>query len=247
MSAVPMDDQPTGPSLSRLLREGSQGEHRAAEDELFVRELMAGRVPPAGYLELLLRLVPVYRALESTGARLAGDPVAGLIVDPALHRVDALADDVAHWWAASGRSPAALDLEGSIQRALAASPATRAYVERVEGSAQWGGLFVAHHYTRYLGDLSGGQAMGRVLSRTFGLADGAGVRFFSFDAVPRTKRYKDAYRERLDRLPVEEQGRDRMLAEVRTAFALNAAVFRELGAALEPRPGGGAAFERASQ
>jgi heme oxygenase len=214
--------------LSALLREGSRAEHEAAERETFVGELLAGRTAPSAYLGFLLRLVAVYRALEEVGAQLADDAVAGPVVDPALHRVPALTEDVAHWWAVNGRPDRGLDVDAEVSSTLARSPATRAYVDRVHASAAWGGLYVAHHYTRYLGDLSGGQAMGRVLSRTFDLRDGEGVQFFSFAAVPKPKPYKDRYRVRLDALPVDAAGRERMLEEVRTAFALNAALFREL-------------------
>ena len=226
MSAAAVD--PLEQPLSVLLRAGSQAEHRSAEAEPFVADLMAGRVSASGYLSFLLRLVAVYDALESVGGHLAADPVAGPVVDPALHRREALARDVEHWWTSAGRSPGALDLDVAARATLDRSPATRAYVERVHASACWGGLYVAHHYTRYLGDLSGGQAMGRALGRTFGLSGGEGLAFFSFDEVPRTKPYKDGYRARLDSLLVDESGRARMLAEVRTAFALNAGVFREL-------------------
>ncbi|WP_148570709.1 heme oxygenase (biliverdin-producing) [Nocardioides caldifontis] len=235
MTAATVDETTAQQPLSALLREGSRTEHEAAESETFVSELLAGRVEPAAYLAFLLRLVAVYRALESVGATLAADPVAGPVVDPALHRGPALAEDVAHWWVAAGRAPHALDLDLAVADAVAQSPATRAYVDRVHASASWGGLYVAHHYTRYLGDLSGGQAMGRVLSRTFDLEHGEGVRFFSFDAVPKTKPYKDRYRARLDALPVDAAGRDRMLAEVRAAFALNGAIFQELDATLPGR------------
>jgi heme oxygenase (biliverdin-producing, ferredoxin) len=214
--------------LSALLREGSRAEHEAAESETFVSELLAGRIASSAYLDLLLRLVAVYRALEDVGAQLADDALAGPLVDPALHRVPALTEDVAHWWAADRRPSSGLDLDTAVADVVAQSPATRAYVDRVHEAAGWGGLYVAHHYTRYLGDLSGGQVMGRVLSRTFGLRDGEGVRFFSFEAVPKPKPYKDRYRARLDALPVDAAGRERILEEVRTAFALNAALFREL-------------------
>ena len=52
-------------------------------------------------------------------------------------------------------------------------PPPTAYRARLlEQAAEWAALLVAHHYTRYLGDLSGGQAIGRILDRTFEL-DGA--------------------------------------------------------------------------
>ena len=84
---------------------------------------------------------------------------------------------------------------------------------------------MAHHYTRYLGDLSGGQAIGRILNRTFELA-GAGLAFYHFPVRP--KPYKDAYRARLDALDLADDAIDRAVDEVRVAFSLNQALFDEL-------------------
>lgn len=88
---------------------------------------------------------------------------------------------------------------------------------------------MAHHYTRYLGDLSGGQAIGRVLDRAFDL-QGDGLSFYQFPM--RAKPYKDAYRARLDGLGLDLDDIDRVVDEVKVAFALNQALFDELTANL---------------
>ena len=111
------------------------------------------------------------------------------------------------------------------------STAAAAYHQRVLDSATWGGLFVAHHYTRYLGDLSGGQAIGRILDRAFGL-DGAGVAFYDFPAIPKPKPYKDAYRAALDSIAPTAEEQTRIVEEVKVAFGLNQALFEELDIAL---------------
>ena len=199
-------------SLSTLLRTGSQSEHTAAEGSSFMSELLAGRINEAGYAHFLGLLRRVYAALETTAADLSGDPLASAVIDPAIERLAAIDADLDHW--------------GRVE---VDSPATDAYVARIGASASWGGLFVAHHYTRYLGDLSGGQAIGRILSREFALdGAGAGVAFYAFDAVPKPKLYKDAYRARLDALPLDEQERDRVLDEVKAVFGLNGGLFAEM-------------------
>jgi heme oxygenase (biliverdin-producing, ferredoxin) len=202
-------------SLSTLMREGSAQEHQAAEDSSFMSELLAGRVNEQGYADYLTRLHRVYVALEEVGHGLAGDPVAAAVLDAALERRAAIETDLAHW--------------SSYASADTASPAADAYAERVRQAASWGGLFVAHHYTRYLGDLSGGQAIGRILARTFELADGTGVAFYDFTEIPKPKPYKDAYRARLDALDLTPEEKERVLDEVRVAFGLNSALFAELG------------------
>src|SRR5690606_27166383 len=86
---------------------------------------------------------------------------------------------------------------------------------------------IAHHYTRYLGDLSGGLAIGRILDRTFEL-EGRGLSFYRFDGV-KAKLYKDGYRERLDALPLTDEQRAKGVTEVRNAFRHNQLVFADLG------------------
>ena len=204
--------------LSTLMRDGSRAEHTAAEGSSYMAALLDGQVNEQGYADYLLRLRQVYAALETAGRDLAAtDPVAAAVHDPALERLAAIDADLAHWlpdWSPED----AVELD---------SPAAKAYVERVEASRAWGGLYAAHHYTRYLGDLSGGQAIGRTLDRTFGLG-GKGIAFYEFAEVPKPKPYKDGYRARLDGLGLDADQKARVVDEVKVAFGLNQAVFEEL-------------------
>lgn len=202
-------------SLSTLLRTGSHAEHREAEGSSFMSELLAGRVNEQGYAHYLGQLRRVYEALESVAVQLADDELASAVIDPALLRLAAIDADLAFWG-------------GSTQ----GSPAADAYVERIQASTSWGGLFIAHHYTRYLGDLSGGQAIGRILTREFDLA-GEGVAFYDFPEVPKPKPYKDAYRARLDALPLDAEQRAAVLDEVKVVFTLNGGLFSELSTQLD--------------
>ncbi|GAA1133993.1 biliverdin-producing heme oxygenase [Nocardioides aquiterrae] len=200
-------------SLSAAMRLGSRAEHEQAEEAPFVTDLLAGRVGEQGYAEYLLRLRAVYDALEGAVRAHADDPAVAAVHDPDLERVPALDADLDHWLPDGPRT--------------VASPAVTAYRERLEHARAWGPLLAAHHYTRYLGDLSGGQAIGRVVDRTFGLA-GRGVAFYDFPAIPRPKPYKDAYRARLDALGLSPVQTARVVDEVRAAFRLNHGLFAEL-------------------
>ena len=204
-------ESPVVTPLSALLREGSTSEHRDAEGSSFMTELLAGRVSREGYAVYLSCLRRVYAALEGAAASLMADPLAAAVIDPRLERLAAIDADLEFWG-------------GPVEHA---SPATDAYVSRIQQAAAWGGTFVAHHYTRYLGDLSGGQAIGRLLAREFEL-DGAGVAFYAFPEIPKPKPYKDAYRQRLDALPLDVAEQQRVLVEVKGVFGLNGALFSEL-------------------
>ena len=196
--------------LSVAMKEGSTAEHDAAEASPFVSELLAGRVNGHGYADYLRRLRVVYGALEDAMRARRDDPFVSAVYDPALERVPAIDADLEHW------------APGTTHQVE--SPAARAYRDRV-ATASWGGALVAHHYTRYLGDLSGGQAIGKILDRTFDLG-GAGLAFYEFPVRP--KPYKDSYRARLDGLSLDAEEVDRAVDEVKVAFALNQALFDEL-------------------
>jgi len=114
---------------------------------------------------------------------------------------------------------------------LTALPATRAYADRVAECARtWPSGYVAHHYTRYLGDLSGGQIIRGRAEKTWGFArKGDGVRFYVFEGVPNPAAFKRGYRELLDAVPADDLEKQRVVSECKRAFTLNTDVFRALG------------------
>ncbi|MEU5909301.1 biliverdin-producing heme oxygenase [Micromonospora sp. NPDC047527] len=203
--------------FSARVRAATAGAHETAESQRYVSALLAGELDLAGYADLVVQHHAIYAALEAAGDRLHDDPLAGPFVDAALIRLPALEADLAHLvgpdWA-----------DRTVR-----TPATVAYVERIrEVCADSPERFIAHHYTRYLGDLSGGLHIGRSVARHYGLDDGAGVAFYRFDDIPRPKVYKDAYRARLDALPLDEATANALLEEVLVAYQYNTDVFAAL-------------------
>lgn len=204
--------------FSTVLRTASQAQHAEAENSPFMAGLLGGRLGVDAYARYTEQLWFVYEALEAPAGRLASDPVAGPFVRPELMRLPALERDLAH-------------LRGPGWRAgLSALPATREYAQRVRECAEgWPGGYVAHHYTRYLGDLSGGQVIRGRAERTWGFArKGDGVRFYVFEGVPNPAAFKREYRGLLDGIGVDDLEKQRIAAECRRAFALNTGVFRAL-------------------
>ncbi|MFI7409973.1 heme oxygenase (biliverdin-producing) [Streptomyces sp. NPDC049627] len=206
-------------SFSTLIRTASQEQHMEAETSTFMSDLLGGRLGVDAYARYTEQLWFVYEALETGAERLASDPVAGPFVRPELFRLPALERDLAH-------------LRGPDWRAgLSALPATRMYADRVRECAErWPGGYVAHHYTRYLGDLSGGQIIRDKAEKTWGFArKGDGVRFYVFERIANPAAFKRGYRELLDAVHADDLEKQRIVAECRTAFALNTGVFRALG------------------
>ena len=199
-------DQP----LSTRVRLGTRTDHQAAQGSGFLDALADGRLPLAAYADLTAQHYAIYETLEKAAAVMADDPAAGAFVAPELTRLPALADDLRF-------------LGGSAT----VRPATEAYRARLAAVAfDRPAAFVAHHYTRYLGDLSGGQYLGPAIARAYGLA-GEGHRFFVFDGVDPAG-FRARYRRLLDRAGWPAAGQDEFLAEVSEAYRLNIAVLAEL-------------------
>jgi heme oxygenase len=111
---------------------------------------------------------------------------------------------------------------------IVASPATTEYRARLrEVAFDRPPGFIAHHYTRYLGDLSGGQYIGRAVADAYDLRTD-GLRFFAFDGIS-PPAFRTGYRELLDTVSWSPAEEEFFLAEVSEAYRLNIAVLRELG------------------
>ncbi len=143
--------------FSTLIRTASHERHVEAETSPFMTALLGGRLGVDAYARYTEQLWFVYEALESGARDLASDRVAGPFIRPELFRLAALERDLGH-------------LRGPDWRAtLTALPATRVYADRVATVARaWPAGYIAHHYTRYLGDLSGGQIIRDKAERTWG-------------------------------------------------------------------------------
>ncbi|WP_320772727.1 biliverdin-producing heme oxygenase [Streptomyces sp. CRN 30] len=206
-------------AFSTLIRTASHEQHTEAESTTFMSDMLGGRLGVEAYARYTEQLWFVYAALESGARDLADDPVAGPFIQPELLRLAALERDLEHLRGPGWRST------------LTALPATRAYADRVAECARtWPGGYVAHHYTRYLGDLSGGQIIRDRAERAWGFAKkGDGVRFYVFEDIANPAAFKRAYRELLDQVPADDLEKQRIVAECKQAFALNTAVFRALG------------------
>ena len=90
-------------------------------------------------------------------------------------------------------------------------------------------LLVAHAYVRYLGDLSGGQILRRVVAESLHLADGTGTAFYEFSGDAAV--LADRFRTRLDSIRADETVVEDIVAEARSAFAFHVSLFEELAAA----------------
>ncbi|MGW5127897.1 biliverdin-producing heme oxygenase [Streptomyces sp. NPDC004069] len=205
-------------SFSTLIRTASHEQHTEAETSTFMSDLLGGRLGVDAYARYTEQLWFVYEALEDEAERLASDPVAGPFIRPELFRLAELERDLAHLRGSSWRSE------------VSVLPATEAYAARVrECAEQWPAGYIAHHYTRYLGDLSGGQIIRDKAEKTWGFTKkGDGVRFYVFEEIPNPAAFKRSYRELLDTVQADDLEKQRIVTECKKAFSLNTAVFQAL-------------------
>ncbi|MEV7077302.1 biliverdin-producing heme oxygenase [Streptomyces sp. NPDC093516] len=206
-------------SFSTLIRTASREQHEEVRGSTFLSDLLGHKLGVDAFARYTEQLWFVYEALESAAERLAGDPVAGPFVRPELFRSAALEQDLEY-------------LRGPGWRwRISALPATLEYAGRITECARtWPAGYVAHHYTRYLGDLSGGQIIRDTAEKTWGFPKkGDGVRFYVFEEIPNPAAFKRGYWELLDAVPGDDLERQRIVAECKRAYGLNNAVFLALG------------------
>ncbi|MDN6353128.1 MAG: biliverdin-producing heme oxygenase [Corynebacterium sp.] len=209
-------------TLSELLREDTRQAHEEAEHSIYMERLLDGSLDAAAFTALQEQAYLFYSALEDAVAACADDPRFALIADRQLDRRAALQADL-----------------GALGGTVDAAPLeeTAAYVAALQRIAREQDVpaLVAHHYTRYLGDLAGGQVIGRMMGRHYDVPETA-TSFYRFPHIEKPKRYRDAYRESLDAMELDAGEREQVINAARAAFAYNSGVFEGLRRTLDITP-----------
>jgi heme oxygenase len=193
--------------------------HREAERSGIIHDLLTGRAQRDSLVLLLQNLLCVYQALETGLMAHKGSALLGELCRPELYRAPAIATDV--------------EALGGTDELL---PEALCYAERVTQSAEGDGTrLLAFAYVRYMGDLSGGQILNRLLCRSFSLTN---LAFYSFPKIPDLQEFRQNYRAALDRagakLPDPAPVVDTALQAFRLDIDLSVAVARR---AQETSPG----------
>lgn len=117
------------------------------------------------------------------------------------------------------------------------TPAVKKYVKAMQDAcAKSPALLIAHSYSRYLGDLSGGQILSKRLKKSILKLDEndsswdtiEGLNFYHFNNLGNQTDFKNFYRERLNAAKVDENTRDLIVLEAVQSFELNIALFDEI-------------------
>ena len=206
-------------ALAGQLREGTKKSHTMAENTGFVACFLKGVVEKTSYRKLIGDLYFVYKAMEEEIDRLVQEdhPVIKHIGFKELFRRQTLEKDLEFYYGNNW-----LDQ-------IKISESAQSYVDRIRLVANESPeLLVGHHYTRYIGDLSGGQILKKIAKKALNLRGDDGLNFYEFKLIEDEKLFKKSYSETLNKLPIDQKIADNIIEEANEAFAYNMNMFREL-------------------
>jgi heme oxygenase len=157
----------------------------------------------------------VYESLEAAIARCAAtDSLLGWLDREALARAAPMERDLVHIHGAGWRDDIPLRREAT------------AYADEIDalGRTEPVGV-IAHAWVRYMGDVSGGQILARLVRKHYGLGD-EGTETYSFPALGDIDAFKADFRARLDARPDDEGLR--MIEHARSGFGHSIALLDAL-------------------
>lgn len=208
-------------NLAQKLREGTTKSHSMAENVSFVKSFLGGVVDKTSYRKLVANLYFIYEVMEEQIDKHKNHHVVSSIHFPELYRKSSLMKDLEYYYG-----------EDWIAK-IEPSPATSIYVSRIRQiSYASPELLIAHSYTRYIGDLSGGQILKKIAKSAMNLTGSNGTAFYDFDLIEDEVQFKNLYRESLNNIPLDDVQVRQIISEANTAFNLNMKIFQELNSNL---------------
>jgi heme oxygenase (biliverdin-producing, ferredoxin) len=196
--------------------------HVEAERTGIIRDLLRGEASRDGYILLLRNLLPAYLAMEQGLERHRASPHLGQLAAYGLDRAGAIEADLDSLCGARWSQDIPLLAAGEF------------YAGRIAKAAEGDGArLIAHAYARYLGDLSGGQILHRLLARSLRLRPSE-LAFYDFPRFSDLEALKTDYRQALDRAGALFPDADAIVEEGALAFSHNIALSCAVQAAVAP-------------
>ena len=192
------------------LKTETKKSHTAAENTKFVSSFLRGVVSEESYKQLVANFYFIYRAMEDEFKKHKNHSVLGEVHSELLSRTNALERDLRYYY-------------GPIWRHhIKPTEQCQRYVDRIrEVSEDDPELLIGHHYTRYMGDLSGGQILKNIAQKSLNLRKGEGLHFYEFEGIDDKKVFKQGYRSMLNNLPITQSMANAIITEANWAFRLN--------------------------
>tara|TARA_B100001540_G_C15792767_1_gene636259 strand:- start:1256 stop:1945 length:690 start_codon:yes stop_codon:yes gene_type:complete len=202
--------------FAKQLKKGTRKSHTMAENTSFISSFLKGVVDRNVYRQLIANFYFIYHALETEMEKNNEHNIVGLINFNGLTRHDALVEDCKYYYGSDWKMK------------IRPTQQAQRYVNRIhEVGKQNPELLVGHHYTRYMGDLSGGQILKRIAKNALNLKD-KGLAFYDFPEISNKREFKNSYRKVLDNLPVDQSQASAIIKESNLVFRLNMHMFDEI-------------------
>lgn len=195
--------------MAEELRRCTRRLHAEAERSGIIADILHARITLPRYGLFLRNLLPAYCSLEEALSSGLDRPGVRRVADPSLYRSEALRADLEELF---GRK---------WPRQIVLLPAAESYAKAVKRAAAGdGSRLIAHAYTRYLGDLNGGQVLRKLLSQLLGLGPTA-LSFYDFPMISQPKVFAGEYRDAINRAGAEITNPEAVIDEAIVAFELN--------------------------
>ncbi|MGD1873932.1 MAG: heme oxygenase (biliverdin-producing) [Mastigocoleus sp.] len=208
-------------NLALKLREGTQKAHTQSENLGFMKCFLQGVVDKECVAKFFANLYFVYSEMEAAIEKHKQHPVVGKLYFPELNRKANLEKDLEFYYGKNW------------SQQIVPSPAAQKHINRIRNlSENQPELLIGHTYTRYMGDLSGGQMLQKIIESTLNLEGYQGTSFYHFEQIPDKKAFKNKYREALNSVPVDVSTVDKIVTEANYAFDANMQMIKELEAIL---------------
>ena len=202
--------------LAKRIREGTKKAHKDAENTSAVVCFLKGVVERESYIGLLGDLYFVYKKMESEVTKHKNLPAIKAIYRTQLERTKSLEKDLKYF------------LGDDWEDLIEASPACMLLVDRLDKISKSNPeLLVAHHYTRYMGDLSGGQVLKNITKSALELPNTA-LNFYTFTRIKDPSEFKAEYRESLDSIRFVDAREADVVQEAIKSFKYNIAILEQM-------------------
>lgn len=207
---------PRKEGLALMLDDGTRKSHSVAQNSAFVTGFFKGLSSRDSYAKLLGSLYFVYLAMEEAFDS-STDSMVKKMDCHELRRIEALSEDMEYFYGKDWKSK------------VVPSAATQKYVSRVKEVAQkYPKLLIAHQYTRYLGDLFGGQMMGSMANKSLDLSNGKGTAFYTFESIKDTKYFITNWYSQLNELDLTDEEKENIVDEANLVFDFNIEILDEI-------------------
>jgi len=199
-------------SIVTLLYLRTKTLHVEAERSGIIRDLLRGEASREGYIVLLRNLLPAYRAMELGLERHRRSRRLRRLAAYRFDRAATIEADLVSLCGERWSQDVPLLATGEL------------YAARIAKAAEGDGArLIAHAYTRYLGDLSGGQILQRLLARSLQLRPPE-LTFYDFPRFSDLEELKADYRRALDQAGTSFADGDAIVEEGALAFSHNIAL-----------------------